>query len=393
MGEVALFEDGGANVPAHIRAKFGAVSNDALSAGVSMGFPILSFKGKVWHVVQGKDKTLVTDPVSGDPKFSLEVVIVRANPHISKVFYEGGYVEGSVEPPTCFSHDGFEPAVGVAEKQATKCAVCPRNQWGSRVTESGAKGKECSDSRRLAVAPAGELANPMLLRIPAASLKDLSVYGDMLAKRNTPFQAIVTRIGFDTNVAYQKLIFTPLRWLTADEVDLVAETMEGPVVTSIIGDNSTGTGDEAGAGMEAMGGERPANVARVGAAEPITRSTKQLATAAEVEAALSGGTRAATQTFGKSEADKALADAVEAAMRASTEAPKPKAEPEVAPVAKTASQLKLEILKAEMAALEEAEASAAAPPAAEVVAPKRDHSKLLSEATASMDEVLGILDD
>lgn len=254
MSEVVVAD--APKLPAHISSMFGAFQpNEDLSTGVSQGFPILSIKGKVWHLVQGEQRDLIEDPATGDPKSSIEVVILKANPKISKIYYPGGYTEGSSEKPTCYSHDGATPAVDVVERQAIKCAVCPHNQWGSRITENGAKGKECTDSRRLAVAPLGELDRPMLLRVPAATLKELLAYADLLNRRRTPYQAVVTRIGFDHTVAHQKLTFRALRYLSEDEAKTVLESMALDVIGSIIGDS--------GGVPEAEAAPAPAAIARV----------------------------------------------------------------------------------------------------------------------------------
>lgn len=229
--------DGQLAVPAHLRHLFPAATNDDLSAGVSAGFPIISYKGKVWTIVEGETRTLVTDPVSGDPKASIEVVILKANPNVSKVYYEGGFEEGSSVKPTCYSHDGKTPGLDATDPQATKCAICPKNQWGSKVTEQGAKGKACSDSRRLAVAPVGDLKRPMLLRVPAGTLKELVAYADLLNKRQVPYQALVTKIGFDHTVAHQKFTFKPLRFLEEDEGEAVASTLQSETIDQIVGMN------------------------------------------------------------------------------------------------------------------------------------------------------------
>lgn len=234
MSNLVPFEAG--NVPAHIAARFRDVgANNDLSANVGGGgFPVISYKGKVWHVVRGDERVLVANE-DGDPKSSLEVVILKSNPNLSKIYYQGGYEEGASAKPTCYSNDGQGPARDAQEPQANKCAICPHNQWGSRVTENGAKGKSCSDSRRLAVAPIGDLENPMLLRIPAATLKELTAYADMLNRRKAPYQAVVTKIGFDHTVAHQKLTFKAIRWLTNDEADVAAEVGEREVIRSIVG--------------------------------------------------------------------------------------------------------------------------------------------------------------
>lgn len=232
MGGIAQTDS---KVPAYLGKYFSTEthSNDDLTKGVSASFPILSYKGKAWHRVVSGVRTLIANE-QGDPIPSLEVVIVKASPNISKVFYKGGYVEGSSEPPTCYSHDGHVPAVDATEKQSAKCAICPHNQWGSRITDQGKKGKSCSDSRRLVVAPGAALSEATLLRVPAASLKELVAYAENLNHRQLPYQAVLTRIGFDHTVAHPQLTFKPIRVLREEEMAEVAATMALPVVEQII---------------------------------------------------------------------------------------------------------------------------------------------------------------
>lgn len=223
----------GDHVPS-VASRFASLAaNSDLSGGVGAGgYPSISYKGKVWTVVQGDNRTLITND-DGDPKASIEVVILKSNPHLSKIYYSGGYEEGSSAKPTCYSNDSITPAGDAQAPQSASCAVCPHNAWGSRITESGAKGKSCSDSRRLAVAPINDLENPMLLRIPAGSLKDLVGYADMLNRRKAPYQSLVTKIGFDHTVAYQKFAFKALRWLTDEEASVVMDVLDRDIVGKI----------------------------------------------------------------------------------------------------------------------------------------------------------------
>lgn len=273
MSDLIPFESGA--VPAHIAKRFGNTSNNDLMGGVGQGgFPVISYKGKVWHVSQGGNRTLVADD-DGDPRPNIEVVILKANPNLSKIYYDSGYEEGSSEKPNCYSFDGIAPAADAAEPQSKKCAICPRNQWGSRITEHGAKGKECADNRRLAVAPVGDLANPMLLRVPAATLKDLVEYAKTIERRGANYNAVVTKIGFDHNVAHPKFTFKPLRWLTDDEANTVLEVLEGDLIGRI-----TGTDTEASIDDE-LGGAPPAALA-TNAPAPKAKA-KAVVTKAEVE--------------------------------------------------------------------------------------------------------------
>lgn len=197
-------------VPATLSQMFGGTAKDLVGNAPSGGFPVVSIKGKVFHIQRGDERILVTKPGEDDPAASLEVVIVRANPNRSKVFYAEGYSEGERSKPTCYSNDGVEPAADAQEKQAKKCAACAHNQWGSRVTDGGGKAKACSDSRRIAIATPDAPADPMLLRIPAASMKALEDYGKQLAARGIPPQAVITKVGFDYSVAWPALTFKPV---------------------------------------------------------------------------------------------------------------------------------------------------------------------------------------
>jgi hypothetical protein len=230
MGAVT-FQD--SQVPAHLRGAFAVGNNADLQGGVSIGYPIVSYKGKTWQVVENGERMLITMPDSDDPAPAINAVIVRANPHLSKVYYPEGYEEGSTEKPTCHSNDSIAPAVDAAEPQSKKCAICPHNQFGSKITESGARGKACSDARRLAIAPENDYSRAMLLRVPAMSLKEMLTYADQLTKRGVAYQTLVTRIGFDHTVAYPKLTFKPQRWLTEDEVAAVQELYDSDSVLAI----------------------------------------------------------------------------------------------------------------------------------------------------------------
>ena len=203
-------------LPAHLQGKVKAtnVFAAAVSAG---GFPVVSIKGKSFHIQRGDERTLVKNS-DGDAAGSIEAVIVAVNPNKSKVFYDSGYEEGSNAKPTCYSNDGLAPAADAESAQAKKCVTCPHNQWGSRITDNGGKGKACADSMRLAIAAPSQLNDPMLLRVPAASLKVLGQYGAQLAKRGVEPQHVVTKIGFDYNVAHPALTFKAIRFVEDHEM-------------------------------------------------------------------------------------------------------------------------------------------------------------------------------
>lgn len=234
-----------------VPVNFGPVSNrfagqkveNDLAAGVSSGFGVISFRGKVWRIkYRGEERDLMR-PDGDGPAHSIEVVIVRASTIVSKIFYREGYKEGSTESPDCFSTNGQTPDPSSKHKQANTCAACPMNAWGSRITPAGKQGKACSDSKRVVVVPLNDIANevfggPMLLRVPAASLQDAASYATTLGQLGYPIEAVGTRIAFDTKEAYPKLLFSAIRPLKDEEADKVLALREDIRVARILAEGS-----------------------------------------------------------------------------------------------------------------------------------------------------------
>ena len=232
--QVIPFES--ASLPAFLQETFG-LTNDLLVSGGG-GYPTVSIKGKVFTLKRGDEKTLITDS-NDEPARSLEVVILKAGPagdKLSKVYYASGYTEGSDAKPLCYSNDGIAPGVNATEPQSKSCATCPKNVWGSHVSEDGKKNKACSDSKRLAIAPAGQVNDPMLMRVPAASLKALTAFGQQLAKRGVPYQAVVAKIGFDYSVAHPALTFKPVGFVDESTLSEIKEVVDSDLVKRICGE-------------------------------------------------------------------------------------------------------------------------------------------------------------
>jgi hypothetical protein len=216
--------------------------NADLIAHASSGFPVISIKGKVFAVVRDGERELQMNPKDPDSAAtSLNVVLLKVNKSASKVFYLKGYDKDTSEgqKPDCYSNDGIEPAADAQNKQAKKCATCAHNQWGSRISERGAtKGKACSDAVRMAVAPAGQLNDAMLLRLPPASIKAIGEYGQMLAKRGVEAHMVVTKVGFDLQAESPKLTFSAVGLLDDEGFAEVQEMRRADIVASILGSNS-----------------------------------------------------------------------------------------------------------------------------------------------------------
>lgn len=211
----------------------------SFSAGIRRGFAVMSIRGKVWRVQHQGESRPVTSPGTQHPAPFIDVVLVDATPGLSKVYYSGAYVEGSDEAPACFSHDGVKPDSSVQSPQASACALCPHNVWGSKVTENGKQTKACADSKRVAILPAAHesldaaakltvlqneaLGGPMLLRIPAATMSDLATFDAQMGQMGFKLHAMVTRMSFDIETAYPKIKFEPVRPLEVSEFQKVLD--------------------------------------------------------------------------------------------------------------------------------------------------------------------------
>lgn len=233
--------DGSKNLPAFLKQVDISALNSDLTSHAGGGFPVISIKGKVFAVVRDGDREIMMNPLDPDSAAtSIDVVLLKANKGTSKVFYLKGYDKDTSEgqKPDCYSADGVEPAADAQNKQAKKCATCPHNQWGSRISEKGAtKGKACSDTVRMAVAAAGQLNDPMLLRVPPASIKALGEYGQSLAKRGVGYNMVVTKVSFDIEAESPKLTFKPIGLLDDAGFSEVQEMIGSDLVNNILGAN------------------------------------------------------------------------------------------------------------------------------------------------------------
>jgi hypothetical protein len=275
--------DQGGKLPAYLKAFNVAELNSDLTAHAGGGFPVISIKGKVFAIVRDGERTVLPNPKDPDsPATSIDVVLLKANKGTSKVFYLKGYDKDSSEgqKPDCYSSDGIEPAADAQNKQAKKCATCPHNQWGSRVTEKGnSKGKACADTVRMAVAAAGQVNEPMLLRVPPASIKGLGEYGQMLAKRGVGYNMVVTKVAFDMEAESPKLTFKPVGFLDDAAFAEVQEIVTSDVVQNILGASPVALPSEAPAEEDALAGTPPKAAAKPAVSKSKTVTDEEVETA------------------------------------------------------------------------------------------------------------------
>jgi hypothetical protein len=226
-------------IPAHILALQEAASNIASREGV----PSLTYRGKVWRMVnEGEEQVIMKD---GDPASSVEVVILDQSAFRGRSYYEGEYVEGESRPPTCASTDGIRPDADIKEPRALSCAQCPFSAKGS--SKSG-KGAACSGFKNIAVVAADLSTPPLRLRMAQTSLFDATnpeeskgwfaydQYINQLRARNvTSTAAVVTKIKFDMDKAYPKLLFSAVDWVAADKTPTIMELRAGETIPQLLG--------------------------------------------------------------------------------------------------------------------------------------------------------------
>jgi hypothetical protein len=223
MSNIAMLNP--SNVPSFAKNAALSATTLALAGGINVGAGMkrVSIKGGVFRLLAGGKEIAAIDE-----RF-LDVIVVKAAPKVSRIFYAGSYdKDAAAAPPDCTSGDGDKPDAGVRNPQASTCAACPQNIAGSGNGQSRA----CRYQQRLAVVLANNPEGDVLqVTLPATSIfgkeegdkRPLQAYARAMAAQTPPvnLDSIVTRMKFDTKAESPKLIFAPVRWLTDDEYEIV----------------------------------------------------------------------------------------------------------------------------------------------------------------------------
>jgi hypothetical protein len=298
------------NSPALANA-FGYQESD-LTDGAALGFPVLTYRGKVWRIMHKGNETPLLTP-EGDPLPSVRVVILKANKNLSKIFYEKAYAEGDSDAPDCFSMDGEKPDSSVKEPPSANCASCPNAAWGSKMSDDGKELKACQDSRRLVVVPCNNIANealggPMLLRVPAASLGNLVAYDDTLKNANAAYFGVATKVSFDMEAAYPRLMFEydgpNTENMSPEDGQMILELREGEAARRILQTKSVQEHGSAGDDTPKQPAKQPVKTqaTKTPAQPPVVEVPEETVTKPEQEepspptASETGEVEAATET-------------------------------------------------------------------------------------------------
>jgi len=224
---MTLFKGG---LPAYLKATADDATNAlaGTSDGGGLGARRISIKGGVFREFIGGKEYRVSE------ERSMNVVIIKAAPKVSRIYYAGSYTEGEAVSPTCWSSDSQRPdeKVKAENKQSATCLNCPQNIKGSGQGESRA----CRYQQRLAVVIDGEIDKEEVYQLvlpPTSVFGDgekgklpLQAYARHLKNHGTPITGVVTEMRFDTASPTPKLVFKPVRPVTEDEFLKVQELKE-----------------------------------------------------------------------------------------------------------------------------------------------------------------------
>lgn len=220
-------------VPAHIQALIaarreaeGKSSILAAVLGDGFSFPKISIKASRFRLVE--------DGVETPVGINLDVVIVGANPNISKVFYGKPFTGEANVRPDCFSNDGVRPDASVQNPVSSSCQTCPHNVLGTKINPSGTKTKMCADQRHLAVVAAADPSKVYDLTVPVSGMKSMREYFKHLQNYGLTPEMVVTTLGFDDTATFPKITFGFKSCLAEGAIEKVAQIVESDEVKEVV---------------------------------------------------------------------------------------------------------------------------------------------------------------
>lgn len=241
----------GGQLPAHIAAMQEQHGADDITARNTV--PSLLVTGKTWTMnVDGQKTQLKVKNSEGDevPASVMRVVIVGHNADRGRTYFEGAYDPAQEAMPRCRSRDGKTPDADVSDedKQNATCNGCPMSIKGSRQTDAGKPTTACSQHRLIAVASLNRLGSPLRLKLAMTSNYDkqsphharerwfaFQQYKDFLIANGVRKTSLVlTKMKFDTDAAYPKVLFQAERFLTEAEATAALEASSSEAVAALL---------------------------------------------------------------------------------------------------------------------------------------------------------------
>lgn len=226
---------------AALNSRLGAMVQTMTTPSFGSVFPRISTNKRSFSIVRSGEEP-VTIKEGRNNVAELPVIVLAANPGVYKAWYEKKYVPGTEpEAPACFSSDGVKPHAASAKKQCDTCAMCPRNVFGSRVSETGKKAKECTDSKRLlVVSPKSIDGEVYVVNVSATALKAWNTYVKMLTRGGVYPQTVITLLSFNEDTDFPQLQFQYGGTLPAEVIEqVIARLDEDSIAEFASGDADT----------------------------------------------------------------------------------------------------------------------------------------------------------
>jgi hypothetical protein len=247
----------------------------------------ITLRGRVFRLVDGgKEIAKNTDP-------HMDVVVVNGSRTVQKTWYAGEYNPDETSVPDCWSSDGERPDADVADPQSPRCKECPQAIKGS----AGAGRASCRYSMRLAVVLRNNVAGDIYqLILPQKSLfgqgdvdhMPFLQYAKYVAQSGYNLNMLATRLTFDTDSDFPKLVFSNAEFLDSDAYQEAVEQGESPIAINAGKLNFTKKAEPQLPRMVAPAGSAAAKLAAPSAevAPPVKRAEKPKETAPKPKAGL-----------------------------------------------------------------------------------------------------------
>jgi hypothetical protein len=247
----------------------------------------ITLRGRVFRLVDGgKEIAKNTDP-------HMDVVVVNGSRTVQKTWYAGEYNPDETSVPDCWSSDGERPDADVADPQSPRCKECPQAIKGS----AGAGRASCRYSMRLAVVLRKNVAGDIYqLILPQKSLfgqgdvdhMPFLQYAKYVAQSGYNLNMLATRLTFDTDSDFPKLVFSNAEFLDSDAYQEAVEQGESPIAINAGKLNFTKKAEPQLPRMVAPAGSAAAKLAAPSAevAPPVKRAEKPKETAPKPKAGL-----------------------------------------------------------------------------------------------------------
>lgn len=215
--------------------------------------PILSTKGGMFRL--------------GDQPLGNELVTIIVDSIKENTFYADAFDENNQQSPTCYAygytaeemgpHPDMQKDLSWFQPQANACIGCPQNEWGSAGV--GKAGKACSNRRRLALLPAGQIIPPKVrgaapeiqlfedihhfeqsdatfLKLAPSSVKNYEKYVNTLATTvQRPTYGVYTSIRIEPDPKYQFVVNYEMLDLVPDalfETIMTRRELVSPLIVS-----------------------------------------------------------------------------------------------------------------------------------------------------------------